>query len=184
MIPKLTFIILFLPFLIFKSSFDSGESILGQGSSVTSNKELSTDTRTFLYVEVISDLSTKNSLLFGKGASGTYYSPYFNSTAGDTDTRLSVEVGVLSIILKVGLVGLILYLLILLISIYYAFFRSNNLFIFGVGFMLSVYTFLLFIKSPLAYSSDNLFIWFFIGTCLSINIRKMSNSEINLLFKK
>jgi hypothetical protein len=182
-IPKATFLLLFLPFLIFKSSLDSGESVFSQTELITSNKELSTDTRTFLYLEVFSDLLTNNSLLFGKGVNGTYYSPYFNATGGDTDTRLTVEVGVLSIILKVGLVGLILYLLILLISIYYAFFRSNNHYILGIGFMLSVYTILLFIKNPVAYSSNNLFIWFFIGTCLSINIRKMSNTEINLLFK-
>tara|TARA_B110000090_G_scaffold159286_1_gene175487 strand:- start:1260 stop:2015 length:756 start_codon:yes stop_codon:yes gene_type:complete len=180
---KVTFLFLFLPLNLIKSSVDSGESFFSKTELITSNQDLINDTRTFLYLEVFDDLVTNNNLLFGKGANGKYYSKYFNETGGDTDNRLTVEVGVLSILLKVGLVGLILYLFILSTSIYYAFFRSNNYYILCIGYMIFVYTIVLFIKNPLAYSCSNIFIWFFIGTSFSSEIRKMSNMEIRYLLK-
>lgn len=182
---KGTFIFLIVPFIFIQYSMNTGESVIQKNLSVISNNEMSVDTRTFLYVEVYEDLVKNNQLLFGKGANGTYYSNYFNTARGDSDTRLTVEVGALAILLKGGLVALILYVLLLFTAIYYAFFRSNNYYIVGIGFMLFIYTILLFIENLISYSSNNLFVWFFIGICLSNEIRKMTNFEIkNILSSK
>ena len=180
---KATFILLIVPFIFIQSSIDTGESAIQKNLSSVSDDEMSTDTRTFLYMEVYEDLADNNQLLLGKGANGTYYSNYFNTAEGDSDTRLTVEVGVLSILLKSGLVGVTLYLLLLFTAIYYAFFRSNNYYVVGIGLMLFIYVLLLFIENLISYSSHNLFIWFFIGICLSKEIRNMSNIEIKIILK-
>lgn len=179
---KATFILLLAPFVFIQTSMETGESAFQKSLSSVSDKEMSTDTRTFLYIEVYEDLVKHNQLFFGKGANGTYYSDYFNTDGGDTDTRLTAEVGVLGILLKSGLVGVTLYLLLLFVAVYYAFFRSNNYFVVGIGFMLFIHVLILFIENLVGYSSYNLFIWFFIGVCLSQEIRNMTNFEINNLF--
>lgn len=182
---KGTFILLIVPFIFIQSSMDTGESFFQKNISSVSDDEMSTDTRTFLYVEVYEDLVKNDKLIFGKGANGTYYSDYFNTAEGDSDTRLTVEVGVLAILLKSGLIGVTLFLLILFAAIYYAFFRSNNYYVVGIGFMLFIYVLLLFIGNLISYSIHNLFVWFFIGVCLSNEIRNMTNFEIqNILNPK
>jgi len=88
-----------------------------------------------------------------------------------------------AILLKGGLIAVILHLLLLFTAIYYAFFRSNNYYVVGIGHMLLIYTLLLFIENFVNYTSNNLFIWFFIGVCLSKEIRNMTNLEIKMIFK-
>lgn len=180
---KSTFIVLLLPLVILQSSINNGESAIKNNLSNISDEEMSTDTRTFLYLEVYQDLVKNNQLLFGKGANGTYYSDYFEESGGSRDNRLTVEVGVLALLLKGGLIATILYLLIVSTAIYYAFFRSNNYYVVGIGFTLFVYALLLFVQNSISYSISNVFIWFFIGVSLSKEIRNMSNLEITTIFK-
>ena len=176
---KGSFMLLLVPLILLQSSINTGDSFIQKSLNTISDEEMSVDTRTFLYIEVLEDLTKNKKLLFGKGANGTYYSDYFSITRGDTDTRLSVEVGVLAIMLKTGLIGFTLYLLLLFIAIYYAFFRSNNDYVVGIGLMLFIYVILLFIENSILYSSHNVFVWFFVGVCLSNQIRTMSNFEIH-----
>lgn len=179
---KGTFILILLPFILIQYSINTGESAIQKYTSgVSSGSEMSQDTRTFLYLEVYEDLAVNKQLLFGKGAGGTYYSNYFSKAEGDSDSRLTVEVGVLAILLKTGLIGVILYLLLIFASIFYAFFRSNNYYVVGIGLMLFIYVLLLFIENAISYSGNSLFIWFFIGVCLSKEIRNMSNLEIKFI---
>jgi len=138
-----------------------------------------------LYFEVFKDLLENNQLITGKGASGTYYSEYFRTAEGDSDTRLTVEVGLLAILLKGGLIAVFINLLILFIAIYLAFFRSKNFYVIGVGYMLFIHTIILFIENLSSFSSYNFIIWIFIGVCLSKEIRNLSNQQIkNILFNE
>lgn len=77
-----------------------------------------TDTRTFLYMELADDFGLSDWVL-GRGALGSYFSPYFDwverndRETGDSSQRQMSEAGVLFYVLKVGLVGLGLFFLIL-----------------------------------------------------------------------
>ncbi len=175
---KTTYVLLILPLVFIQYSIQIGESAIQQNLSKIQDDELSTDTRTFLYMEVYEDLVENKQLVYGKGANGTYYSNYFSSAEGDSETRLTLEVGVLSLLLKTGLIGVTLYLLLLFISIYFAFFRSHNYYVVGVGLMLFIHVILFFVENIISFSSYNLFVWFFIGVCLSKEVRSMSNLEI------
>jgi hypothetical protein len=74
------------------------------------------DTRSFLFTELIGDLSTTE-IWTGRGLSGSYYSPYFRYLAehrgemvgANNIMRTTSEVGWLNIVLHLGLIGLILY---------------------------------------------------------------------------
>lgn len=175
---KGTYIMLLLPFILIQNSVNTGDSPIKKTLDFVSNNELSPDTRTFLYLEVYRDLSENKQLLFGKGSAGTYFSNYFNEAYGDSSTRLTVEVGALAILLKTGMIGLFLYLSLLFSAIYYALFRSCNDYVIGIGLMLFTYALILFIENLLSFSSHNIYVWFFIGICLSKQIRNMSNQEL------
>jgi hypothetical protein len=178
---RIFFLSLSIPIYLLINSISSGQSAIEQNLSSISDQDLSSDTRTFLYTEVFEDLLINDALIFGKGANGTYYSNFFNQTGGDTDTRLTVEVGMLSVLLKTGLVGVILYFLLILNAVYHSLFKSRNLFVKGIGLMLGIHFILLFVENIISYSSYNIYIWFFIGICLSKEMRNMSNPEIKAL---
>ena len=152
--------------------------------SFSDDDNLSTDTRTFLYNELYSDLVNNNKLVIGKGATGKYYSEYFSNFDGDSSLRINVEVGILSVLLKGGLIALALHLAILFTAVFYSFFRSNNTYVVGAGFIVLVHTLLMFIENIIIYNTYNFLIWFFVGLCLSKEVRQMSNSQIMNLLKQ
>jgi len=167
-----------LPFYFLIQSVVTGESAFEKYSPQTKNPELTDDTRTFLYQEVYDDLYKNKMLLIGKGGSGTYYSTYFDEYGGDTSNRLSVEVGILALLLKGGYIAVFLNLLILFLAIYLALFNTNNHFVMCIGFMLVIHTIILFITNYIDYSLYNVALWFFIGVCLSKEIRELNDEEI------
>jgi hypothetical protein len=136
------------------------------------------DTRTFLYREVFDDLIRNDQLMFGKGSGGTYFSPYFFQVGADIDRRLTVEVGILALLVKGGLVAVFLNLSLFLIAIFLAFYRANNHYVMAVGFMLLVHVLILFVENLVAYNLYNFAVWFFVGICLSSDIRSLDDTQI------
>lgn len=169
-------LILFIPVLFMKISADSKQSVFRK--YLPADSELGADTRTFLYVEVLNDLTGNSRLIHGKGANGTYFSKYFKQTKQDTDNRLSVEVGILAILLKGGLIAVFLNLTIFFIAVYLAFFRSASTFLAGIGLMLLVHTLLLFVENLVSYSFYNATVWFFTGICFSRETRTLNDTDI------
>jgi hypothetical protein len=172
------FLTLLLPFILLQKSIIRGQSAFEQYLSKIGNIEFNDDTRTFLYVELFDDLIQNKKLLIGKGSNARYYSPYFAKVEGDSSIRIDIEVGILGLLLKGGLISVLLNLALLLIAIYLALFRTNNYLVMGAGLMLLVHTLLLFIENFIIYSTYNITVWFFIGVCLSKRIRLLNNIEI------
>lgn len=183
-VPRFAFILLFVPFLLLKLSIDSGESVITKYLSNTDDVDFSVDTRTFLYTELYKDLLNHDRILVGKGAYSTYYSDYFSIAEGDSPNRLDIEVGVLAMLLKGGLIAVFLNLFMILVAIYYSFFRNNNLFVFGVGLILAIHFILLFLENRIGYTSYNFSIWFLVGIALSNEIRTLKNKEILQMLRK
>lgn len=178
---RVSFLILIVPFFLLNQSIETGSSAIQAYMSDLQDKKLKTDTRTFLYIEVFDDLIKNKKLIFGKGANGKYYSRYFKYAEGDNENRLTVEVGVLFFLLKGGLIAVILNLVIVMMAIYYAFFRSDNYYVVALGFVLLVHAILLFIENIPIYSLYNIIIWFYIGLCGSKYFRSLSDYQINQL---
>lgn len=175
---KLSILILLVPIFFLYQGILSEQSIF---QKLSGDSEMSTDTRTFLYTEVIGDLVKTKSLLMGKGSSAHYYSEYFASTGGDSSSRLTVEVGFLTMLLKGGIIAVFLNFLIFIYAIYLAFVKSNNYYSIALGYFLIVHFFLLFIENLIAYNMYNFLVWFVVGLLLNKNFRSLNNKQINML---
>lgn len=177
----IAFLALLFPVVLLYQGITTGESPLETYLSSSLDSDLKTDTRTFLYKELYQDLEGNNQLLVGKGANGSYYSDYFSNAPEESAYRNNIEVGVLGMLLKGGFISVFLNLSVLVIAIFMAFFRAKNTFVTAVGFILIAHTILLFIENYYSFSGYNYAVWFFIGVCLSKELRQMTNSEIRVL---
>lgn len=174
---------LFAPLVLIQQGVNSGESPFEEYLAFSDDDELSTDTRTFLYIELYGDLVNDGKLLVGKGATGKYYSAYFSQVEGDASLRINMEVGALGILIKGGVIGLVLHLIVLYIATFYAFFRSRNTYVMGAGFIVLVHSILLFLENVITYNTYNFLIWFFVGICLSREMRQMNDSQIQAVLR-
>ena len=177
---KFTFLLLIFPIYFTYSGFNHGNTIFEYFSSKSDN-ELYTDTRSFLFEEVFEDLNNNNKLLIGKGAASNYFSNYFTNNLNVKNNRLTVEVGILTILLKGGIIALLLNLSIFFIAIYMAYFKSNNTYSKTLGFLLLVHVVLLFVENVVAYNIYNFIIWFTVGVCLNKQFRLLNNFQIKYI---
>jgi len=94
-----------------------------------------------VYPEFFADMRTMEDWIYGRGLNGAYYSPGFvqymkdsgldpsNSLGVRPGYRPGLECGYLQTILKIGLIGLILILILTFLGIYLGLFRSKNNFV-------------------------------------------------------
>ena len=153
------------------------QEVLGEPTEDYSEQNLRIDTRTFLYSEVFQDLKLSKSLVVGKGIDGGYSSVSFQ-----TSNRKGVEVGFLQILLKTGIIGFLLYFILIFSAIFKALGKSNNIFLKCLGVLLSSYVLMFFIENVLAFDLLNIAIWLVIGMCHSKELLKLNDHEIKRLF--
>ena len=157
-------------------------------NEINNNEDLTRDTRTFLYEEILEDMQG-NDLIYGRGALGKYYSPFFESwnksfDGGDSEFRSVNEVGYLQIILKGGTLLLILYLLILIPAAYLGIFKSNNIIAKMSGLLILSYLFLWTISYYPIYSAEYILLWMAVGTTISVRTRRITDIGIKKLVLK
>ena len=154
--------------------------------NLTQRKQFS-NTRTFLYVEVIDSMKNKdNSLLFGGGASNGYQTNYFfdtNVSISTNQERYKTEVAFLNTLNRSGLIGALLEILILFFAAYYAINKSNNNFCKLLALYLYLSFILYFLELPQELNLGYFFYYFIIGICLNNSFRKANDKEVNFLFK-
>ena len=156
------------------------------GLTGTQRKQLS-NTRTFLYAEVINSMKNKdNSLLFGGGASNGYQTNYFNDanvSLYSNQERYRAEAAFLNTLNRSGLIGVLLEMLILFFAAYYAINKSNNDFCKLLALYLYLSFILYFLELPQELNLGYFFYYFIIGICLNNSFRKANDKEVNFLFK-
>ncbi|MBE9599523.1 hypothetical protein [Pedobacter sp. MC2016-24] len=146
---------------------------------------LAADTRTFLYVEVFNAVKENSDWLIGKGATGKYRSDYF--TEGITgNMRAGSEVGFLNTLLYSGVVGVILYGIMLFLSSYYAIYKSNNWLSKMLGILIATRWLLFFLEEFTQFDLNFFFLWIIIGLVCTSKFRSMNDREIKsfLTFKR
>lgn len=154
------------------------ELIMGNSGNEYSQLDPTVDTRTFLYYEVFQDLKSNEAFLFGKGINAGYYSASFV-----TYNRPIVEVGFLQIILKMGIVGFLLYVIVILRALFRALKRSKSAFMKSLGLLLASYLLMLFVENVIAYNLLNILIWLVVGICYSDEMLNQNDEEIKQLLK-
>ena len=186
---KLTmFSILLIPVILVSSIFIYEASILEVINEYggSNNEVVGSDTRTFLYLEIIQNLKSINDWLFGLGYNARYFSEYFLTTTSelaDHYMRSNVEVGFLQLLLKGGIILVVFHYSILITAVINGIRKSRNMFCLGCSLFLTGYIFLSFIVD---YPSRNPVVqvvpWICAGVCFSEIYLGMSDREIKSLF--
>lgn len=162
-------------FSVFNNELSAHSSSLGDNAN---------DTRTFIYEEVLDDLTDTKTIWLGKGINGRYYSVFFSHSLGDNENRANPEVGLLSYLLKGGIVYTVIIFLLLFLSVIRTLSTKNNILAQIFGLLLVQHIFLLFIENIPQYTMYNVVIWCIIGFAFSPELCEIKETEIRELFLK
>lgn len=151
-------------------------------------EDLSADTRTFIYEEVITSAITHGYVIWGRTpARGNDSMAFGTFTAEVLKTgkyeRHSNELCHTNIFTWLGLIGVILYSLIYLRSSYLAVYKSNNIYIKFLGCFIAFRWAYGWIEDFNRFDIMNFSLWIMIAMGLSIQFRSMSNQEFQQWIK-
>lgn len=156
---------------------------VNEGMENAPNANLADDTRTFLYREVYNSMVKRDSsFLFGEGGGAAYDSDFFASENVNARGRYGSEVGFLNTLLCSGIIGVLLYALILFYPAYYGINFSNNFLCKMLGLSLITHWPLFFIEEIPRMDMHFYCIWLVIGLCLSNKFRTLTDAELRQFF--
>lgn len=146
-------------------------------------EDLSSDTRTFIYIEVISSAIKHNYVWEGRTPARGNDSAFFGTfNAEELNTGLyerhSNEVGLPSLFTWLGLIGLILISLIYLRSSYLALYHSNNIYIKILGCFVAFRWSYGWIEDTYGYTPMILGLYMVMAMCMSKTFRQMNDNEM------
>jgi O-antigen ligase len=164
----------------FKDGVSSEEYIVNVGEN---ESNLRADTRTFLYVEILADLKGYEWLL-GKSAIGSYQSSFFGmGGADDNGKRYSCEVGILNILLRNGIIGVLIYMILLFRLTRRAIRNSNNYLISSLALLLAFRWPLTFIEEFTEYDLNFFFFWTLLGLISIYKVQKFTDNEVKIFIQ-
>lgn len=146
-------------------------------------ESLTADTRTFLYVEVLSSLNNSGNLLIGESASGKYKTDYFDLVEGNGNYRYGSEVGILNILLYHGVIGVVIYFFLLLTVSYVAIYQSNNILSKMLGLFIAFRWTFSFVEEFTQFDLNFYIFWIIVGLVSSATFRNMNDDEIKNYLK-
>ncbi|MDR0510494.1 MAG: hypothetical protein LBH06_05325 [Rikenellaceae bacterium] len=157
------------------------------------DKELTSDTRTFLYMELISSVVKHDKAIFGESAAGKYESQYFKyadtNAFREGNDRGGAEVGILNVFMYGGIVGVIIYGVMFYMASFLAVCRSRNTAAKALGLFIAFRWAWSFVEEIQAFDLNYFFLWLTIGLCLSKEFRDMTDVEVkvwinNMFYRK
>jgi hypothetical protein len=155
-------------------------------------KNLNADSRDLVYNDFFNDFKKDDDWLLGRGLLGPTYSDDFiiiqilDAHEGDVfgfpmGYRTEIECGYLMYILKVGLIGLGLFLIIALRAIWLGLFESANYFVKAFAFIITEWLISMYPYGIPEYHPSYILFWLCVGACLSRKVRSLSNADIKQL---
>lgn len=166
---------------LFSTAIFYGQSMFEtiEGWALGYEEGLYTDSRSFLFREMLEDLSGSERFI-GRGALGRYWSTYFASprVGGDAPERIVVEVGYLQMFLKGGYVMVGLFLLVTVPAAWLGIFRSENCITRACGFLVLGHLLIAFILNIPSYSLNNILLWLSVGACWSDQLRATNDDQV------
>ncbi len=148
-------------------------------------ENLSADTRTFIYVEVIQSAMKNGYIFWGRtpargndsDAFGVYMSDDLKTGLNE---RHSNELCFPNVFTWLGFVGMVLYCLIYLKSSYLAVYKSNNLYIKLIGLLIAFHFLFGWIEDTNRFDIMGVSLWMMIGMGFSERFRSMNNKDFKL----
>lgn len=157
------------------------EGVSNEGDRV--ELDLSTDTRTFLYTEVIQSAINNDYVLFGRtparGNDSPSFGPYIYEITGRNE-RLENEVGVLNVFTWTGAIGVILYMFVFFRASYLAINRSNNIYAKMLGLYVVFRWMYSWVEDVNVFTLNYFVLWLMIGLCFSYSFRMMNDYEVTI----
>lgn len=147
--------------------------------------DLSADTRTFIYVEVIESALRHNYVIWGRtparGNDSMSFGAYNaeNLKTGKYE-RHGNEICHTNVFTWLGLIGVILYSLIYLRSSYLAVYKSNNSYIKFMGCFIAFRWAYGWIEDAINFNIMNISLWMMITMGLSVQLRTMNNMQFKM----
>ncbi|MDP4206420.1 MAG: hypothetical protein Q8859_10545, partial [Bacteroidota bacterium] len=149
------------------------------------DENLFSDTRSFLYSEVLSTLKGNGNWFIGESSAGSYHTDWFYDEGGAiNDKRYESEVGILNILLRNGIVGVIIYSLLLFTVSYIAINRSNNQLAKILGLYIAFHWALSFIEEYTQYDLNFYFLWLVIGLVSTSSFRSINDRAISYFLRR
>lgn len=167
--------------------FNIHEYIKGDYNEIEKNAEgvdevsdLSADTRSPIYLEVLNTADKYNSWLIGRSPARGNETELFAGMVETTgrNERLGNEVAVLNIFTWTGAVGVILYMLVFYKASYLALNNSNNIFSKMIGLFVAFHWAYGWVEDINYFTLTTFFLWATIGFCFSKSFRSMSDIEM------
>ena len=141
--------------------------------------DLTADTRTFLYVEVLGTAKKYNSWIFGRSpARGNISESFGDGDMNKRGERNGNEVSILNYFVWLGLVGVIFIFLLFYHSTNLAIHYSNNIFSKIIGIFIAFRWAFAWVEDINNFYIQYVYLWIFIGFCYSENFRKMTDNQI------
>ncbi|MFY9171718.1 MAG: hypothetical protein WAO03_01050, partial [Petrimonas mucosa] len=142
---------------------------------------VTTDTRTFIYTEVLQSAIKNNYWLFGRTPARGNDSEIFGERAYELtrrSERLANEIGLANVFTWTGIVGVILYSLIFYRASYLAVNRSANIYIKLVGIYVAFRWLYSWVEDVNNFTLNYFMLWVMMGLCYSSTFRNMTDKEI------
>ncbi|WNC71182.1 hypothetical protein RGQ13_13760 [Thalassotalea psychrophila] len=142
---------------------------------------LTADTRTFLYLDVLSTASLNDSWYFGRSPARGNISEHFGEQdMTGRNERLGNEVAILNVFTWTGLIGCVLLFLVYYKASFLAINNSDNVFSKILGLFLAFRWAYAWVEDVNNFSLNHVFLWVLIGMCYSTSFRKMTDYEFKV----
>ncbi len=151
-------------------------------SGIGKQEDLTADTRTGLYVEVLASAITNNYVWFGRTPARGNDSILFGAeieaqTGTGKFERYVNEVSVLNVFTWTGLIGVFLYFLLFLKATYLALYKSKSWYMKILAVYLSFRWTYAWVEDFSRFDLSYIFLWLIIGMCYSSSFRNMTDGE-------
>lgn len=160
-----------------KMSENEGYTSINTGGE---EENLTADTRTLLYVEVLNTATNGGTakMMIGEGGLEKYNSEIFDPLGNGQNVRYGCEVGILNTLLSNGVIGVTIYFLLLFTVSFIAINNSNNMLAKLLGLFIAFRWTYSFVEEFSNYDLNFYFFWIAVGLVSSANFRNMNDDEI------
>lgn len=162
--------------------------VWGKEEDEENQSSINTDTRTFMYEEVILSAIVNDYVIEGRSlARGNDSASFGERIAKDLGTdkmeRYKNEAGHLNIFTWMGLIGVILYTIIYLQATCLALYSSKNYYVKFIAILVAFHWLYGWVEESCSFNNMDIILWLLIAICTSSQFRSMTNPEFRLWIK-
>lgn len=162
--------------------------VWGKEEEAENQSSINSDTRTFMYEEVILSAIVNDYVLEGRSlARGNDSASFGERIAKDLGTdkmeRYKNEAGHLNIFTWMGLIGVILYTAIYLQATCLALYASKNYYVKYIAILVAFHWLYGWVEESCSFNNMDIILWLLIAICTSSQFRNMTNAEFRLWIK-